>query len=358
MCQSNVWIKLLSIPVLFLSPIIFSKLKDKYPHSLLSIPKWFKILTLLLVIGRGSQLVYRFSMPIKSLEDLAIMNIRSIDVLVKQKKNPYATKVDDYNFNHKGKHLTFIGQKYPSVQMILYAPCVLLWKSLGFDAGKGIYATNLIFYILLLAFFFKVFKRDNAILATFLILSTDFLFTLSFNKGTNDLMATVLLTYGLYYSNGIVFGLSLACKQLPAGLMLPYVATSIFKNPKMVFAVVLTFTATQLPFLLWEPLSYWNNVIYFHLIRPVRETSFLVYLPHLFQQLFQLFGAIIMIVCMGILKMSSPSSKPWEIMTKSVTVFLLFSKMSPCHYFVWILPSMILWYVRFNESPNSSCHIQ
>lgn len=323
---SNVWIKLGAVPLLLYCQKINFKV---------NIPSWFKKLTFLLILLRTIHLCYRFYIPARPLEDLAIMNIKSIELLFKEGKNPYTHQVDSYCVSIKGEDKCFLGQKYPSFQMLVYAPGVLLFS----NKEKSIYFTNLIFYLLTLFFFMKVFPDDRAHLAIFLFLSVDFIFTLNFHKGTNDLPASLLLFSGLYFSNGLLFGLSLAFKQLPAGIIFPYLLFN--KNYKMALNALLTFGITQIPFMYWDFHSYFQNCFYFHLIRPARETSFLIHLPHALSSSFLLLGFSL---CLYFLYQARGKEFIWDKISLALSFFLLFNKMSPSHYFVWVVIPVILWF--------------
>jgi hypothetical protein len=106
-----------------------------------------------------------------------------------------------------------------------------------------------------------------------------------FHQGVTDLAPVLPLLAALLYADrmpgraGLLVGLSLSTKLIPAGLLLPC-CLPIDGAGRIRYA--LGIAAGAVPLLLaalWSPLPVWNNLIVFNLSRPPDQTSWLYWAP-------------------------------------------------------------------------------
>lgn len=380
------WRKLLSNhPTLYHPPStnnLFQKKQQKWGKVLV-------ILALILLLARLIHFGVRFSRPIESMEDVAYLNYNAIKSLLVAGHNPYQAAIDPYPVTRGNKEVFYSGYKYPPLQIFYYAPFVQ-WTNLGL---KGLYVANLLAYLgiaILIFCYLRRFSWTSAALGMIAFLSTDFVFTLSFNKATNDLPATFLLLCSLLATefnnenggnnrseniegrssgnnmrvttsitlSGVLLGLSLAFKQLPAGII--FYCFMLQGRWKILALAAATFAFIAVPFVIWDPLSIYRHIVEFVIVRPARETSWLLFLPTWAQLLVTLGGIMVISIISWRLKKSQntpPSPNKcynWGLPVWTLLIFLLTSKMSPTHYFVWLVPFTVLWFFTPKSSREPS----
>jgi hypothetical protein len=345
--------------------------KQKFDAALLTLSQSFKpkfnitkilfVLMLVLVLVRLIFIVNRIVQPISFIEDIAQVYQSAIHGLFRfPPLNPYSEVIDSYCVPWRGVEHCFTGLKYPPVQLFTYAPWVSLFGL------KGIYLLHAPIYFALAALIFRYLKKTSnfhAYLGVILFLATDSLFVLAFNNGTNDLLPTYLLTYSLISlrsknksQSGIALGLSLAAKQLPAGFLIPAFLFQKAIRPVWI-ATALTLTLCSV-FIFWNPSAFLDNVFWFNLVRPARNSSFLADLPSVFQNAVTLIGLGLYLYGCKL----GRNEKNWNINTSfqlpalGLFILLITAKMSPFHYFMWLTPVMILWMVE--PLQNSSLQIK
>ncbi|MBF0315535.1 MAG: DUF2029 domain-containing protein [Oligoflexia bacterium] len=318
--------------------------------------RFFLIIMIVLLCFRLIHFAARYAKPTTHIEDVAILNYDAVQELFRAHRNPYAGEFDPYPVDRSdGTIVHYPGYKYPPLQLVYYAPFMLL---LGI---KGVFVANLFCYLMLVFIIYALLSRRglpiHASLAAIAFLSTDFLFTLSFNKGTNDLPGTLFafLAFASARSSsatttsGIFLGLSLLMKQLPGGLLA--LIFLLKRQWHLLIVATLLFCIAILPFLLFtDPYYFYRQVVEFVFVRPARETSWLLHLSPWWQKLVQLLG-IVTIATLALSKQTKKQLGVWGLATLAITLFLLTSKMAPSHYFVWALPFTVMW---FFEAPAPS----
>ncbi len=102
-----------------------------------------------------------------------------------------------------------------------------------------------------------------------------------------------------------------------------------------------------LPFIFWDGQTLFENMVAFNLTRPVRESSILFALPHFWQSILPLLGLglVSLLSLLGNRFDELNLKKSWFLPMAGVFLFLLSSKMTPYHYFVWLLPFLIFYFL-------------
>ncbi len=353
------WPRLLLVPIFILLYVYKDKIDEKLKlaSTNLKTETILKYFSLTLIVARLVQFIIRLTKPVTHLEDIAYLYYHSIKALFYEHVNPYTIAFDAYQVTTpEGINKIFTGLKYPPLQLFFYYPFVAL-----FDL-KGFYVAHFFYYTLTLWLLYKFLthiSKTHAYLGIIWLLITDYFFTLSFNKATNDFLPTLLIlifSFVLFHQKkkfaGTILALSILSKQLP-GLLFLYLA-ALQKQFKVVIYTTLIIALISLPFFIWDPHAYFSNLIEFPAIRPSRESSFLMYLPAHGQKLVQLLA----IACISLLALLGNRKKNWNLDHSfqlpffSLLIFLVFSKMSPTNYFVWVTPLTLIWLLT--PSKNSS----
>lgn len=330
-----------------------------------------KILLSLVFIGALFRLAHalkKIIQPIKFIEDIATVYVKAIHLLFNftSPQNPYSHSIDPYCWNTLSTGTQcYSGLKYTPLQLIIYAPAVSI---LGV---QGIYLTHLFFYFFMAYILFRYlshFSKQHASLGLITFFASEPISVLAFNNGSNDLIPTVWMMLSLLAIHkvqsstpvdstfipsryaGVFAGLSLLSKQLPAGLFFIYLF--IHKKWSSLLMGLLIFLVGVLPFLIWDHTAFIDNVIFFNLNRPVRNSSIAYLLPQQYQQLFSFLGLVMTLVCFYFSKLKNYQSL--NGLALGLIIFLITAKMSPFHYFLWVLPLIIL--VLLEPSPIGAAH--
>jgi hypothetical protein len=234
-----------------------------------------------------------------SLIDAATTTLASGDLL-RAGSDPYAARVDSVAAAQTGAR--FAGYKYLPVTLVGYLP-------LGAPLGeRGIVLANLLLH---LATVWLVFRLAVALagvpaagaIAALLYLALPLVPFQLFAKGDTDPVAVVpMIAALLLYERhallaGFCLGLSLAAKLLPAALLLPCCLPA---TPRARAAYVLGLglgALPLLPFLLWSPAAFLDNIVVFNLLRAPDSTSWLMGMPAL---LATLVHALVGAFCIGV----------------------------------------------------------
>lgn len=196
-------------------------------------------------------------------------------------ENPYASQRDAEAA--AATHDTrFAGYKYLPVTLAAYLP-------LGTLGARGIVLTNLLLELAMVALIFRLgaalTSASAGWLALLLYLSLPLVPFQLFAKGALDLVAVVpllaalLLTHEKPALGGLCLGLSLAAKLLPGALLLPCALPGRSRNRLLYAAGIAAGLLPVLPFALWAPAAFLDNIVLFNLVRPVDSTSWLFAFP-------------------------------------------------------------------------------
>lgn len=326
------WSRLLFIPVI---PLIYLYSR-KYFERIESYASHRIIIIILIILSflRAAQFVRKLAKEDIRTEDIAVVYHESIKAL-SERTNPYLLSLDPYPLHYKKEGTYFDRPKYPPLQLFTYAPFVLPFGL------KGIYLANMVVFLLLAWFLYHYFKPQNKhYLALVMLVGGEFFFNKLFSKGVNDLLPAYLVLlswFGITHSkkSGVWLGLSFAAKQLPAGIFgLWYLILKKWQNFFISVPIVLVLC---IPFFISDLRAAIENLVLFNILRPVRETSLLLYLPEGFQSILGYLGMLTTIFLPLFYK------SRWGLPFVGLTIFIMFSKMSPGNYFIWCFPFLILW---------------
>jgi len=196
--------------------------------------------------------------------------------------NPYASQRDAEAA--AGTHDTrFAGYKYLPLTLAAYLP---LGGALG---PRGIVLSNLLLQFAVVALIFRLgaalASASAGWLAMVLYLSLPLVPFQLFAKGVLDLVAVVPLLAALLLVerkpalSGLFLGLSLAAKLLPGALLLPCALPRRRRDRVLYAAGIAVGLLPVVPFALWGPAAFLDNIVLFNLVRPADSTSWLFAFP-------------------------------------------------------------------------------
>lgn len=334
--------------VIFIILYFYKKNIDERLLGLSISSKAWKIIRIILVLcivfrlGHGA---YRLLKLHPNMEDIAHVHVRAFHTLFIEHKNPYSEPIDHYFVGT----VDYSGLKYPPLGLFFYAPFI------AFFSEKGIYLGNFLLYFFAAFLIGKElyrYSRFHCALGLVLFFSSDFYFRLAMNRGTNDFLPSLLMLLGVLSlrrskenTAGVYFGLSLLAKQFPVGLLL--FMSGLQKNFKSVFIATFLMVIGLFPFLFWDAKALYDNMITFNLLRPVRESSILYGWSYQLQNIVPYVGLsfIGLLAIAGNYFEKLHLKKSWFLVTSGIIIFLLSSKMTPYHYFVWLLPFLIFYFI-------------
>jgi hypothetical protein len=155
------------------------------------------------------------------------------------------------------------------------------------------------------------------------------------------LLALLLAARRRSFAAGVLIGLSLATKQLPApliGLLLVRLEGVDWK--RLVAGAVATAAAIYLPFFLWAPREMFANLILFGLLRPTNASSIRRYLPASLQALVSLaqLGAVLFFVVFWFRRPRHDLAGLLRIAALLIIAFVALNKVVHGNYLLWIQP--------------------
>lgn len=158
---------------------------------------------------------------------------------------------------------------------------------------------------------------------------------------TLGLAALLMAARKSWVFTGVLLGLSLAAKPLPAllwCLVLPGFAGN--KARPLVLSAVITTTLCYLPFFAWGPREMIANLIAFSWLRPTNASSIRAYIP---ESLGGLIGALQLASCVALtvaFYRSGPRDLGRLLRTSALTTiaFVAFNKVVHGNYLLWIQP--------------------
>ncbi len=304
-------------------------------------------LSLVAVSIRGVLILKRLFGPIQFLEDVAVVNAEAARLLFVHGRNPYSATLDL-------AWPPYLGFKYPPLQLFTYAPFTLL------GGYRGIYFAHLLIYMAIAAVLFRLAYRRSTLhgaAAVFLLVINDPFATLCFNNGINDFLPVLLLLFtatslhspGRSHLPGPLLALTGLAKQLPGGLLvLPLLMEKRFKA--LLLAGLLALLACA-PFIVASPRAFFENVVLFNFSRPVRDSSIQYFISPTARIVLQLTGIAFWaaLTWVGKRKAAYSLSGGYGNIALGLTAFLLTTKMSQMHYWVWAVPFWILWMLSVQE---------
>ena len=196
-------------------------------------------------------------------------------------ENPYALPLDAVAGGLGDA--AFHGYKYMPVMALAYLP-------LGLPFGeRGVLATNLLLHAAVAWMVWRLAWRAGTIasaqIAALLYLSLPIVAMQVLAKGSTDLVAVAPLLLALLcverspLAAGICVGLSICAKLLPGLVFVPAVLPG-GRAERLRYALGIAIgLAPAVPFVLWSPTAFADNIVMFALLRPPDATSWAASLP-------------------------------------------------------------------------------
>ncbi len=344
----NPWWRLLIFPILALIVHNRTQIDDEL-KKLFSRPKLIKNLTIILVLlfsFRMGKSIYNIARPLKAIEDISVVHEQAIDYLFVKKENPYnhiLFELAPITIVRNGVSDTYSGFIYTPLGIIYYAPFVH-W--LG---RKGMYLGNFFAYwgvFILLVLTLKRYGQGYFLLGSLFFLSIDYVFTKSFNRGTNDFVPAFLMLLAILLSDknkrslsGIVLGLCLGFKQYP-GAILSFI---FFLNKKFRVVIISSFVlaAVLLPFAINNFKTLYRQIFEVFLFAPIGNTI-LKDFPEFTRWPISLAAIIFMIY----FSLRKKCSTDWDKILIPFIIFIVFTKSSFTTYFICLFPISIFWFLN------------
>ncbi|MFC1662547.1 hypothetical protein ACFL04_00050 [Patescibacteria group bacterium] len=263
-----------------LTVLDYIQIKDRKKHNVKLSIIVFTII-LLFAVGIGGRIDFRQSNNLQhTIHDGALQTEVAADLL-RQGKNPY----------HENFSNTVLGQVYGKDNVIMehyiYLPFYLLTSSAVQSVNNALWDNYDQRILLLLAFFVSLVimykipsKLDTKLLAV-TIFAFNPIFIRNFIFGHNEIFVFVLILGSIYLLSKkhfgwslVVIGLALASKQL-AWPILPFYFLYLYMNIdqtqklttsrflvtlKKLWPTVLVFLAVIMPFVIWSPVDFFNDV--------------------------------------------------------------------------------------------------
>jgi hypothetical protein len=168
-----------------------------------------------------------------------------------------------------------------------------------------------------------------------------------FAKGVTDLLAVVPLLLALVLLErkpalaGFCIGLSVSAKLLPGLLLLPCCVPATARARLVYAGGIVLGLLPMLPFLLWAPQPFIDNIFLFNLVRPADSTSWLLAAPMLAANLAEGIAVAAYLAVAGYV-LVRPPSLGWRTGLGMVLVLaaLLSGPAAHHNYQLWWLPLM------------------
>jgi hypothetical protein len=236
---------------------------------------------LVLLAAQGAYALWQLRHP--GLTDIATTTLDAGKQLIAG-ANPYAASFDA-SAGGGTAQVRFAGYKYLPAMIAAYVP-------LGGPLGeRGVVLTNLLLQFAAVALIFRLAEAmagaSAGWIAALLYLSLPLVPFQLFAKGVTDLVAVVPLLVALLLHErkpalaGFCIGLSISAKLLPGLLLLPCCIPPAGRERLVYAGGVVLGLLPILPFLLWAPQPFIDNIVLFNLVRPADSTSWLAAAPAL-----------------------------------------------------------------------------
>jgi hypothetical protein len=258
--------------------------------------------------------------------------------------NPYAASAEA-SPSRTAAQARFAGYKYLPVMIAAYLP-------LGAPLGeRGVVLTNLLLQLAAVALIIRLAQAmagaSAGWIAALLYLGVPLVPFELFAKGVTDLLAVVPLLLALVLLErkpalaGFCIGLSVSAKLLPGLLLLPCCVPATARARLVYAGGIVLGLLPMLPFLLWAPQPFIDNIFLFNLVRPADSTSWLLAAPMLAANLAEGIAVAAYLAVAGYV-LVRPPSLGWRTGLGMVLVLaaLLSGPAAHHNYQLWWLPLM------------------
>ncbi len=219
-------------------------------------------------------------------------------------ENPYRVAVDP-RAESRAQGRNYDGFKYMPLMAVLYAPAALT------DSHRGVILINTALHLLAAALIFLVARSlagDGAgAIALIFYLWIRMVPRQLFGPGVTDLGAIIPLLGAWWVvdarplSGGLLLGISLSMKLVPALTLLPAIAPAAVpwrrNDSRRFWAGLACGALPTVIYFVWSPSDFASNVFLFNLFRPVDSTSWLFGRPESWRQIAT--GALILVMVTG-----------------------------------------------------------
>jgi hypothetical protein len=258
--------------------------------------------------------------------------------------NPYAA-ANDASASSATAQARFAGYKYLPVMIAAYLP-------LGAPLGeRGVILTNLLLQAATVALIFRLAQAmagaSAGWIAALLYLSLPLVPFQLFAKGVTDLVAVVPLLLALVLLErkpalaGFCVGLSISAKLLPGLLLLPCCVPATAPARLTYAGGIVLGLLPILPFALWAPQPFIDNIVLFNMVRPADSTSWLAAAPAFAANLAEGIAiAVYFAIAVSVLVQPPGLDRRTGLGTVLVLAALLVGPTAHHNYQLWWLPLM------------------
>jgi hypothetical protein len=274
------------------------------------------------------------------------------------KKEPLVRYLQSATFEKTAPGVrSFMAYRYGPLMILTYLPFVCLF-------GKaGIYICHIFLLLCLVLLFPRIVGKKRGSSGGFPYYFALFFFLISphlswniFKLSANDLLAIFypflsvwLMKRGNYIASGLVLGIALGVKLLPAALFVPV----LFLAPKR-RAVCAAFAAGVLiwniPPLLTCPKGFICNYYLFNFIRPTDSTSFVHFLPAAWKAMFKFAIAPLLFLATLYLFLLRRAISFWGYLIIVLALAFATGPIFHNNYLVWFVPVLYIYLARSMET--------
>lgn len=271
----GVYKSLVLLIVLAAVPPLLQRVRAATPSA--ATPRAVMIVAALLLAAQAGYGIAKLRHP--SLIDVATTTLGAGDT-VRAGADPYAVPLD---LEAREMGARFSGYKYLPLTIAAYMPAGAILGS------RGIVLTNLVLHLATVALLFRLAAAlgdaGAGWIAALLYLTLPLVPFQLFAKGVTELVGVVPMLAALLLVErsaalaGLCLGLSISAKLLPGALLLPCCLPAEPRARLAYGAGLLAGLLPILPFVLWDPGAFFDNILLFNFLRPVDATSWLFGLP-------------------------------------------------------------------------------
>lgn len=264
--------------------------------------------------------------------------------------NPYVLPINSLAGGIAGAGGPFHGYKYLPAMLLVYAP-------LGLALGiRGAVVTNLVLQGATAAILRALAAGEGGaaagLAAALFYLSLPFPAFQLLARGVNDLVAVLPLLLALLLCErrpgwaGALVGLSIAAKLMPGLAVLPCLVPPSGARRRYLAGVAAGLVPI-LPFVVWAPGAFADNILLFNTMRPVDDTSWLFGLPAAAAVAARAVAAVALLALYGRVWRRAPGPDG-RLAAAAAAIFLVFAVGPDMHhnYYLWFIPFLAVLAAR------------
>jgi hypothetical protein len=259
------------------------------------------------------------------------------------KKAPLLNDLEAAELKGKAAHArACLAYKYGPLMLLSYAPFVC------FLGKAGIYVCHLFF---LAAFLIVLYCQTKGRSPSFSFFFISFFFLISPHLGWNiftlsatDLVAVfypfLALLFGRQrkrFTAGLILGLALGVKLLPAALFIPCLLKPRQRR-RTLLGILCGIVIWNIPMLVSEPSGFVCNYYLFNFLRPTDSTSFMHYLSNGWRTFVKVIALPALYLTLLYNFMTRESVTSWAYLFYSMALLFATGPILHNNYFVWFVP--------------------